>query len=429
MPVRSLSSSLAVVLTALVAGAALLAPPLDAQETGRAFTTQDALDVRTVRVADVTPDARWIAATVSTRRDRSNVDHFRFGDPTYIAPSLGELLVVDAGSGATRSLFPAPEQLRGAAWSPDGKRLAFFRLQGSAFRLYMHDAAANRTAPVALKTTKALSAESPLVWSPDGTKVLVALRPDGWAERARTAFVQLTEGPIVVQTSKDDFLDWDRVRGMADEQLPALVTVANGTVTELPVQASLADPHFSEDGSYLVYAVADRRRTAYERAKGTWYGLFRHTLGGSAVDTLIAPREQRLTGQWNEQATRYAYAEKGNVFVRGLGGDSAMNVTATYRTPVSATDTSKRSYAWSAGAPTARRCCSRRRRATTCSTSPRATCVPCWSCRGRRRRVRASRCRGGAPTAGASSWAPPRATDGRAGSCGSTWPRGAWRSW
>ena len=88
----------------LVAGLAL-ALPLSGQ-SGRPFTTEDALDVRTVRVADVTKDGRWIAATVQTRRDRSGVDHFRYGDPTYVAPSLGELLVVVSHAGEARSVFP-----------------------------------------------------------------------------------------------------------------------------------------------------------------------------------------------------------------------------------------------------------------------------------------------------------------------------------
>jgi dipeptidyl aminopeptidase/acylaminoacyl peptidase len=322
----------------------VLSVPLGAQEGGRAFTSQDAVDVRTVRVADVTPDGQWIAATVQTRRDRSDVDHFRFGDPTYIAPSAGELLVVDATTGASRSVFSGREQLRGATWSPDGRRLALFRLQGGAYRLYLYDAASGRASQVTLRTTKEIAANSPLVWSPDGGSLLVALRPDGWAARARQAFLELTDGPIVVQDSRDDFLDWDRVRGLDREQIAALVRVSNGSVTELPLETAISDPNFGEDGSYLVYGAADPRRTSYERAKGTWYGLFRLTLGGAAVDTLVAPREQRISGEWNPQASAFAWADRGNVFVRGLDADSAVNVTERYRTPVSAEDTTKLSY-------------------------------------------------------------------------------------
>lgn len=323
--------------------ALVLAAPVGAQDGGRAFTSQDAVDVRTARVADVTSDGRWIAATVQTRRERSDVDHFRFGDPTYIAPSMGEVLVVDANTGASRSVFSGGEQLRGATWSPDGRRLALFRLQAGSYRLYVYDAEAGRASQVSLKTSKAVSSGSPLVWSPDGGSVLLALRPDGWAERARQAFLDLTEGPIVVQDSGDDFLDWDRVRGMDNEEITALVKVSDGSVTELPLRSSINDPHFGVDGSYLVYGAEDARRTSYERAKGTWYGVFRMTLAG-AVDTLVAPQEQRISGQWNEQATAFAWADRGNVFVRTLDADSAVNLTADFRAPISAADTTKLSF-------------------------------------------------------------------------------------
>jgi len=323
----------------------LLAAPLAAQNAQRAFTSQDAVDVRTVRVADVTSDGRWIAATVATRRGRSGVDHFRFGDPTYIAPSTGELLVVDATNGTSRSVFPGDEQLQGATWSPDGRRLAFFRLQGDAFRLYLYDPSSGRATAVNVRTSKEIASRSPLVWSPDGSAVLVALRPDGWSARARQAFLDLTEGPIVVQDSRDDFLDWDRVRGLDREQIPAVVNVSDGSVTELPLESAISDPHFGGGGSYVVFTSADVRRTSYERAKGTWYGLFRLALNGGGLDTLVAPREQRISGEWNEQATAFAWAERGNVFVRALDADSAVNLTEEYRTPVSAEDTTKLSYA------------------------------------------------------------------------------------
>ena len=338
------------VLTLLIL-AAPLAMPLGAQEGGRAFTSQDAVDVRTVRVADVTPDGRWIAATVQTRRDRSGVDHFRFGDPTYIAPATGELWVVDAGTGASRSVFAGREQLRGATWSPDGRRLAFFRLQGNAYRLYVYDPASGRASQVTLRTSREIASGSPLVWSPDGGAVLVALRPDGWTARARQAFLELTEGPIVVQDSRDDFLDWDRVRGLDREQVSAVVKVSDGSVTELPLETAISDPHFGGHGAYLVYGTADPERTSYERAEGTRYGLFRLPLGGGGVDTLIVPREQRLSGEWNDQVTAFAWADRGNVFVRTLDGDSAVNLTSEYRTPVSAEDTTKLSYSLEAWRP------------------------------------------------------------------------------
>ncbi|MDP2955436.1 MAG: prolyl oligopeptidase family serine peptidase [Longimicrobiales bacterium] len=330
------------VLLTVMAGLVLALPV--AAQAGRPFTTEDALDVRTVRIADVTDDARWVAATVSTRRDRSGVDHFRYGDPTYIAPSVGELLVVDAQGGTVRSLFDGREQLRSPVWSPDGSRLAFFRLQGDAFRLMVHEPASGRTREVSLRTDKAVAANSPLVWTPDGSAVLVALRPDGWATEARSAFLQLSEGPVVVQDSRDDFLDWDRVRNLDRLQLPALVTLANGAVRELPGPQSLEDPRFAPDGSYLTYAKAEPKRTSYKRADGTEYSVVRLPLGGGEPETLMGPQDRRITAQWNEAATGFGWAERGDVFVRFLDADSARNLTQAHRGPVSDTDTTKISY-------------------------------------------------------------------------------------
>jgi dipeptidyl aminopeptidase/acylaminoacyl peptidase len=326
----------------LVAGLALALPL--AGQSSRPFTTEDALGVRTVRIADVTRDGRWVAATVQTRGDRSGVDHFRYGDPTYVAPSLGELLVVDAESGQARSLYPGREQLRSPVWSPDGTRLAFFRLQGNAWSLVVHEPASGRTRELRLKTSKLLAAASPLVWHPDGTRVLVTLRPDGWAQEARTAFLELTEGPVVVQDSRDPFLDWDRVRNLDRQQIPALVTLSDGAVRELPGDQALEDPRIARDGSYLAYVKAEPKRTSYKRADGTEYSVVRLPLDGGAPVTVQAPQERRVTPQWNEDVTAFAWADKGNVFVRFLDADSARNLTEAHRGPVSEKDTTKLAY-------------------------------------------------------------------------------------
>lgn len=331
-------------LQALLALVALLAvtPPLAGQSgAGRSFTTEDALDVRAARIADVTRDGRWAVATVQTRRDRSGVDHFRFGDPTYVAPSTGELLVVDTESGAVRSLFRERVQVRVPSWSPDGSRLAFLRLQADGWRLVIHEPARDRTREVRLRTGKAVASGSPVVWSPDGTRILLTLRPEGWAAEARQAFLALTEGPVVVQDSRDDFLDWDRVRNMDRLQVPALVTVADGTVRELPETRPPGEPRFSADGGSLVYLATEPLRTSYTRADGTEYSVVRLPLDGGDPETLLGPRERRITPQWNEAATAFAYAEGGDVFVRPVEADSALNLTAAHRGPVSDADTSR----------------------------------------------------------------------------------------
>ena len=165
---------------------------------------------------------------MSTRRGRTDTDHFRYGDPTYLAPRWGELLVVDTRSGEERSLSDGPIQFRSPVWSPDGTRLAYYLREGDGYGLHLYDVSSRTSAAVRLQTDKVLSSGAPLVWSPNGDRLLVALRPAGWAAESRAAFVEMTEGPVVIQDSKNDFLAWDRLRNMADREILALVTVDGG---------------------------------------------------------------------------------------------------------------------------------------------------------------------------------------------------------
>ncbi len=268
---RAFRSAAVTAATALTA--ALAALPTHAQE--RAFTTGIALDVNLVGIAAVTNDGARVAATVRTRRDRTDVDHQRFGDPTYISPASTRLMVIDTRSGERAWVHEEPAQLRGFAWSPDGERLAYFAVEAGEYRLRIFDARAGRAETVALGTDREIASSSPLVWAPDGATVLIGLRPDGWAAEARAAFVALTEAPVIVQDSRDDFLAWDRVRNIAARQITALVSPENGSVREILSGVTPSAPGFSADGSHLTYSTATRTKTSYTRRDGTEYALFR----------------------------------------------------------------------------------------------------------------------------------------------------------
>src|SRR6185437_9088390 len=192
----------------------------------RAFTIDDALSVRSARIQDVSKDGRWIVLSVQTRRDGLGVDASRYGDPTYVAPALGELELIDATTGRTRAILPGKVDARGAAFSKDGSQLAFFVRKGDDYALDVDDVASNRVRTVALKTAKAVASSSGLAWSPDGKSVLIALRPDGWAAGARAAFLHITEGEIVVQDATEPFLAWDSVRNIGNREIPAVVNLA-----------------------------------------------------------------------------------------------------------------------------------------------------------------------------------------------------------
>lgn len=317
----------------------------------RGLTTEEALDVRSVSVADITDDGRWVAAQVSTRRGRTDTDHYRFGDPTYLAPNYRELLVVDTRSGETRRLSDAAIQFRSPTWSPDGSRLAYYLRNGDGYELHVYRRESGQDRRVSLDSDKGLSSTAPLVWSPDGRKLLVALRPAGWAEEARAAFLEVTEGPVVIQDSRNDFLAWDRVRNLASREIPALVTVADGAVDELLPETPIQSARFSKDGAALLYTVARDLGTVYGRQGGTEFSVHRLPLGGGEPEVVMEPTERRVSVRWNDDGTALVYAQEGDVFHLEVGADSAVNLTADHREVVEDGDTTKLSFSVTAWRP------------------------------------------------------------------------------
>lgn len=297
------------------------------------FTTELALDVRSPQIADMTEDGGRLAVVVRTRRGRTDVDHQRFGDPTYVAPSLATAMVIDARTGARTWLHEEPTQLGDFAWSPDGRRLAYLYHDGERFGLRVHDAESGRTRDVVLPRERPVASSSPLEWTPDGRSILMAVRPDGWAERASAAFHELTDAAVVVQDSRNDFLAWDRVDLIADEQVTVLVDVDNGSLRELLTDVVPQSIGFSPDGARITYQTAVPRKTSYTRRDGTDYGLYTLDLaGGGEPVQLVAPSEERVRVVWNDARDAFAWADGGAVHVRALGEEEGRDVTEGLRT-------------------------------------------------------------------------------------------------
>lgn len=316
------------------------------QSGGRPLGVEDALNIRTSQIADVSSDGRWVALTVRVRRDALLVDNSRYGDPTYVSPSLAEFQLIDATTGRATAILPGKSQVRGTTFTKDGKQLAFFVQGPDNATLHVYDVAAAKVRAVTLKTAKPVASNSPLIWAPDGKSVLVTLRPDGWAAAARSAFVNLDQGPITVQDSKEPFLSWDRVRNMGDQHVPAIVSLADGAVRELLGVTRLggggggggrgggAGVEFTPDGASIVYATAEPKKTTYDNTGGSDFGLFKLALApGAKPDTLVKPSERRVAARWNKAMTAFAYDDRGNIMLRTLGTDSAVNLTAKYRRP------------------------------------------------------------------------------------------------
>ena len=314
-----------------------------AQQDGL-FTPNTALDVMSGSVADVTSDGQWLAVTVQSRRDRTDVDHMRFGDPTYVSPASTRVLLIETTSGDQEWLFGDPVQVRGLTWSPDDTQLGYFLMVGGQYQLRVYDIESGNTRSVSLGTTKEISSNSPLIWAPDGSSVLLSLRPEAWAEEARQAFAVMTSGPVVVQDSRNDFLAWDRVRNLASRQVAALVSVSSGSVEEILPEADLQGLRFGESGDFVTYTAVKPQKTAYERNEGTEYEILKLVLDGSAPESIVASSERRTNPNWNKAGDAFVYSEEGNVFLRKLEEDSTANLTEQHRGSVSEDDSTKMSF-------------------------------------------------------------------------------------
>ena len=295
-------------------------------------------------IADVTSDGRWLAVTVQSRRDRTDVDHMRFGDPTYVSPASTRVLLIETTSGDQEWLFGDPVQVRGLTWSPDDTQLGYFLMVGGQYQLRMYNIESGNTRSVSLGTTKEISSNSPLIWAPDGSSVLLSLRPEAWAEEARQAFAVMTSGPVVVQDSRNDFLAWDRVRNLASRQVAALVSVSSGSVEEILPEADVQGLRFGESGDFVTYTAVKPQKTAYERNEGTEYEILKLVLDGSAPESIVASSERRTNPNWNKAGDAFVYSEEGNVFLRKLEEDSTTNLTEQHRGSVSEDDSTKMSF-------------------------------------------------------------------------------------
>ena len=186
-----------------------------AQAGSSAFTVDDLLDVTNVAIADLSDDGRWLAATSGSLRDRIGIDNHRFGDPTYIAPSLVDVWIIDTQTAKAQKLFQGKRQVRGLKWSPDGSRLALFVLKADVFEPIIWERAAGKFAAPTLPAGKQAADNAEIEWSADGSRLLFALRSEPWRKKTAERFQYETAGPVVVHSSKEPFLAWDDLRRMS----------------------------------------------------------------------------------------------------------------------------------------------------------------------------------------------------------------------
>jgi len=300
-----------------------------------AFTAGDMSKVASITVLDVSEDGQRIAAAVRRPADNETTDHRRYGDPTYLAPARVTLHVVDARSGATEHPFKSLVNVRDVAWSRDGRRLAILLAREPASAeafpstaLHVWDAERKALTEVTLGGGSAVALNSSLAWSPDDSSLIVALRNPDLDRDARARFNTLTDGPVIVHTSTEPFLEWDLLQRSTRSRSLAAIDPRTGTVRPFLPQGRLTSYQPSRDGSFVTVMEDVTEKTDYDTIGGTDNVLkFVDARTGEARTLMPASDLKGLQLRWSDDGRWFAYAKKGEVFLQGVAGGDARSLT------------------------------------------------------------------------------------------------------
>ena len=314
--------------TSVIVLAAATAP---ATQSLQPISAEDILNVRTANVLDFSDDGRKIAVGVRRLHDNAETNHRRYGDPTYFAPSMVELMVIDTATGATDRVGRGLMNVRQAALTGNGSKLAVLTAAETAAglpttTLWVFDNERKTLAEVPRKAGAEVAANSELAWTPDGSKLFVALRNPEDDKTAQAAFRTLVTGPIVVQSSKP-FLDWDAMSRSNRRRALAEIDPGSGAATVIVPAATITNYQMSRDGSFVTWLEDNTEKTNYDVIFGTDNAVRTLARGGEAKTVLDAKTLKTITPRWSDDLRTLAYADKGEVFVQRVDEAKPRSIT------------------------------------------------------------------------------------------------------
>jgi dipeptidyl aminopeptidase/acylaminoacyl peptidase len=276
------------------------------------FTVDDVLDLPAATMSALSRDGHWLVVTTAALRDRIGTDNHRFGDPTYSAPSVADIAVVDTRTGAARRVFNDKRQARAFEWSPDASRLAFLLRDGSAFRPAVWERASGRVRMLPLPPGVSAADNAGLQWTDDGSRLLIAVRSARWQREAKQRFDLEVGGPIVVLRSTDPFLSWDEIRRMPLTQSLILLDVAAGRATELLPEMMLRSWQLS--GGQLRYHEDITAKTDYDVIGGSESRIRIRDLDGGN-DRVIRPTTRDFSPTWSGDGLSFVFTRGNRIWI------------------------------------------------------------------------------------------------------------------
>jgi dipeptidyl aminopeptidase/acylaminoacyl peptidase len=277
------------------------------------------LDTTTVSIGDLSADGKWVVVTSGSLRDRIGIDNSRFGDPTYVAPSVSEASIVETATGRAQKLFADKRQVRGFKWSPDASRLAFFALRNGVFEPMLWERSTAAVRPIALPAGNEAADNAELEWSRDSQEVFLATRRTDWRVEARKRFDAETSAEVIVHSSKEPFLAWDDVRRMSAQRGLMAYDVRSAKTREVLPVSRISSYTILEDGSAITYAEDVTKKTDYDVIFGVDNEVKTMPAQGGAGRTVLKSTKG-LTLVWSRDGRVYAYSKDGKIFTGSVEG-------------------------------------------------------------------------------------------------------------
>jgi dipeptidyl aminopeptidase/acylaminoacyl peptidase len=312
----------------LIAAVTLTAPQAQSLEP---ITAEDMLKVTTAQVLDLSEDGRFVAVGARRLHDNAETNHRRYGDPTYVAPAMVELHVIDTSSGAADKVGKGLMNVRQAAFTRNSAKLALLTAAETPAglpitTLWVYDVERKTLAEVPRKSGAEVAAGSELAWTADGTKLFVALRAPADDAAAQAAFKTLTNGPIVVQASKP-FLDWDAMSRANRRRSLAEIDPGTGAASVVVAPAAITNYQLARDGSHVLWLEDSTEKTNYDVIFGTDNAIRLQQRGGQPKTVLDAKTLKTTTPRWSDDQRTFAYTERGEVFVQRIDDEKPRSIT------------------------------------------------------------------------------------------------------
>lgn len=296
------------------------------------ITAEDMLKVTTAQILDLSEDGRLVAIGARRTFDNAETNHRRYGDPTYFAPSMVELMVVNTQSGAVDRVGKGLMNVRQAAFTRDGARLGLLTAAETPAglpltSLWIYDVARRTLVEVPRKPDAAVAANSELSWTPDGTRLVAAVRSPADDTAAQSAFKTLVGGPVVVQASTP-MLDWDAMSRLNRRRAVAEIDPATGAATPFMATAAMSNYRMTRDGTNVVWLEDTTEKTNYDVIFGTDNTIRTQVRGAaSPVTVLDATTLKTATPRWSDDGRLFAFADRGEIFVQNLTGGKPRSIT------------------------------------------------------------------------------------------------------